>query len=558
MASGLVGVRNIAGSSRARPRATMGAMPTHRIRARPPRDELRLPALVRDPDVLSSVIEDAAHFPGGRASAVAQPASEGEVAALLRHAPAILPIGAQSSLTGGATPLGEVVMRTSRLASILDLQSGAARVQAGVRLAELQVALAAKGLFYPPVPTYTGACCGGVVATDAAGPATFKYGTTRSWVIGLTVVLPTGEVLDLERGQARAHPDGYFEIELAHRVVRVPVATTHRPAVPKCSAGYYGVPGMDLVDLFVGSEGTLGVITEVTFRVTAAPPARLTVMVQAPREGIAFDLARVLRERSHTTWASKDPRGLDVASIEHIDGRSIALLREDGDDRRLGVDLAPGTAAVLFVEVELPERLAEGDLWRQIEQALAAGAADAPVTHLCRELDRFGLLGSAEVVLPGHDARAQRIAELREAVPSTVNRRIALARATVSPAISKTAADVIVPFDRFGDLMVACRQAFESRALDYAVWGHISDGNIHPNVIPRDADDASRGREAVLAVGRAAIALGGSPLAEHGVGRNPVKKQLLQDLHGLDVIDRFRLIKAALDPAGTLAPGVLL
>ena len=538
--------------------AQCGAMSSHRVRARAPRDEPRLPTIVRDPEALASVVEDAAHYPDGHASAVVQPASEGEVAALLRHASTVLPIGAQSSLTGGATPLGEVVLRTSRLASVLDVQPGSVRVQAGMSLTELQTALGARGLWYPPVPTYTGACCGGVVATNAAGPATFKYGTTRDWVLALVVVLPTGDVLDLERGQVHAHPDGYFEIELPQGPLRVPVATPRHPAVPKCSAGYYGRPGMDLVDLFIGSEGTLGVITEVTFRVTPLPPARLTAMVQVPSEDVGLELAQALRAQSEAARTRNDRRGLDVASIEHLDARSIELLREDGDDRRLGVELAADTAAILFIEIELPDRTAEVDLWRQIEQALTSNAEDVAATRLCRTLDRFDLLASAEVVLPGHDARAKRLAELREAVPSAVNRRVALARTAVSPAISKMAADVIVPFDRFGELMVACRRAFESRGLDYAVWGHISDGNIHPNVIPRCVDDTPRGRSAVLEVGQAAIALGGSPLAEHGVGRNPVKKRLLEEFHGRRVVDQFRQIKAILDPTGKLAPGVLL
>lgn len=538
--------------------AQWGAMPSHRVRARPPRDAPRLPPIVRDPETLASVVEDAAHYPGGHTSAVAQPASEGEVAALLQHTSAILPIGAQSSLTGGATPFGEIVLRTSRMSSILAVQAGSVRVQAGLVLSDLQAALASRGLCYPPVPTYTGACCGGIVATNAAGPATFKHGTTRAWVLGLVVVLPTGDVLELERDQTLAHPDGYFEIELARRAVRVPVASSRKVAVPKCSAGYFGAPGMDLVDLFIGSEGTLGVITEVTLRVVPEPPARLTVMVRAPHERVAVDLARVLREQSQATRASSDPRGLDVAAIEHLDARSVALLREEGEDRRLDVELPVGTSAVLFVDIELPDRTTEHELWRQIEQALTDHVTDTPVMRLCRELDRLGLLEGSEVVLPGHEARAKRMHELREAVPSAVNRRVALARAALSPAISKIAADVVVPFEQFADLLTACGQAFESRGLDYAVWGHISDGNVHPNVIPRQLDDMARGRAAVLDVGQAAMSLGGSPLAEHGVGRNPVKKQLLEAFHGREVIEQFRQIKAAFDPAGVLAPGVLL
>jgi D-lactate dehydrogenase (cytochrome) len=161
------------------------------------------------------------------------------------------------------------------------------------------------------------------------------------------------------------------------------------------------------------------------------------------------------------------------------------------------------------------------------------------------------------VALPGQTTRRERFHQLREAVPDAVNRRVALAKADDSR-ISKTAADIVVPFPRFEDLMAACREAFVSRGLDYAVWGHVSDGNVHPNAIPRTFDDVVRGREAVMAIGEAAIALGGAPLAEHGVGRNPVKKALLRRLHGDGGLASMHAVKQALDPHGLLAPGVLL
>jgi FAD/FMN-containing dehydrogenase len=179
------------------------------------------------------------------------------------------------------------------------------------------------------------------------------------------------------------------------------------------------------------------------------------------------------------------------------------------------------------------------------------------VARLCRLLAERDLLDTTELALPGQSARRERFRQLREAVPDAVNRRVARAKSS-DDRISKTAADIVVPFDRFDDLLTACREAFVSRGLDYAVWGHVSDGNVHPNAIPRSFEDVVRGREAVMAIGEAAIALGGAPLAEHGVGRNPVKKALLRRLHGDDGVASMLAVKQALDPNGLLAPGVLL
>jgi D-lactate dehydrogenase (cytochrome) len=116
---------------------------------------------------------------------------------------------------------------------------------------------------------------------------------------------------------------------------------------------------------------------------------------------------------------------------------------------------------------------------------------------------------------------------------------------------------MIVPFDRLEELMTVYETGFGRRGLDAAIWGHISDGNLHPNVIPRAKGDVEAGKAAILEFGREAIRMGGAPLAEHGVGRNPVKQQLLEQLYGKGGIDDMRAVKHAIDPEWKLAPGVL-
>ena len=141
-------------------------------------------------------------------------------------------------------------------------------------------------------------------------------------------------------------------------------------------------------------------------------------------------------------------------------------------------------------------------------------------------------------------------------MPEAVNRRVAEAR-RLSPKVQKTAADMIVSFDRFEERLELFRGAFDRYSLDYAIWVHISDGNVHPNVIPHRPEDVQRGQDAIMTCGREIIAMGGCPLAEHGVGRNPVKQQLLLELYGEGGIEQMRRVKRALDPKWRLAPGVL-
>jgi D-lactate dehydrogenase (cytochrome) len=527
-----------------------------RVRTRAPRDPLRPPAVESSADAVAAHLEDAAHMTGGHALGITFPEDEGQVAASMDLGVPLLPVGAQSSVTGGATPFGELLVSTSRLRGIGDVRDGAVRVQAGVALVDLEAALNARGHTYPPAPTWTAATVGGIVATNAAGPATFKYGVTRDWVRGLTVVLPCGEVLEIEREQVRAD-GGRLEIVTAGGPLSIDVPALAWPDVPKRSAGYACTAGMDLVDLFVGAEGTLGIVVDATLRVIPVASARARAMVPCRDEAAALRFVDRLRRESHRTWRTGDPMGIDVAAVEHLDLRSIEIVREDGVDRREHLVLGPDVRLLLFVDLDLPAGTTRESAWAEVERALDAGAADGPLVRFCRLADQFGLLDEIELAMPGDQARLQQMTTVREAVPDGVNARVARLRATLGPAVHKTAADMVVPWPRFGEMLEVCRGLFAERDLDHAIWGHVSDGNVHPNVLPRRVEDVEHGKAAILALGRAVIAMGGCPLAEHGVGRHPVKKQLLRLLHGDAGIDAMRAVKRMLDPAGIMAPGVL-
>lgn len=488
--------------------------------------------LETDPDVLAGYLEDAAHYPGGHAAALARPSTLEEVAWVVTQGRSVLPVGAQSSLTGGATPAGDVLLSTAHLTS-LRVSNDRVVAGAGVRLRDLQDALSEHGYWFPPVPTFLGATVGGAVATNAAGAATFKYGAIRRWVNALTIVLASGDVLRVTRDEVQSR-HGHFTVVTSRGELDVPIPSVTMPSVPKCSAGYFAAPDMDLIDLFVGAEGTLGVIVEAELDVRRRPGGVCWILVALPTETAAIALTGDLR----------DDRALDVAAIEHIDARSIDVLRDDGVDRRLGIRINAGAGVLLLVQIELDS-----------EQA-THGLADALLQRLAGVLDKYGALDSAEVVLPSDPRRAAAFVELREAVPAGVNRRVALAH-TLDPRVHKTAADMIVPFSAFEQMMLECRALAAAQELDLAVWGHISDGNVHPNVIPRSYADVERGRAMILALARRVIEMGGSPLAEHGVGRNPVKQRLLEMLYGRDGIESMRRTKLSLDPAWILGPGLL-
>jgi D-lactate dehydrogenase (cytochrome) len=531
-------------------------MATWVLQGRPPRGDWSTPQRIDDPDLLRPYLEDAAHFPGGVAAALYAPVTEREVASILQSNRAVLPIGAQSSLTGGATPVGGALLSTRRFNRVGPVASDRVAVGAGVTLTQLDEVLAAAGAYYPPGPTFTGAFVGGTVATNASGAATFKYGSTRDWVQALTVVLAGGDVLDIERGVTRAHPDGYFDLELPTRTPRVPVPSYRMPAVRKLSAGYFAEPEMDLIDLFIGSEGTLGVITEVTLRLLPVRPSFCLAFVPFARRESGLSFVRHVRNVSLDTRRTGNPRALDASAIEHIDARCVALVREDGVDTRFGVTLPRDTELALLVTIELPPGVTQ----TQAFDELGAGEASpsrTPLAEFATLLARHTEIDRVQLALPGQQARAQQLLAVREAVPLAVNQRVGATQRTIDQRIEKVAADAVVPFDRFEEFERCCAEQFGRRGLDVAVWGHISDGNTHPNLIPRSFEDVALGRQAVLAVSREAIRLGGAPLAEHGVGRNRVKQQLVVDLYGERGVEDMRRVKSVLDPDWKLAPGVL-
>ena len=486
-------------------------------------------------------LSDAAHYPGGHAAGVAVPRTVDDIPDIVRRAGALLAIGAQSSLTGGATPMGETVLATEHLTRILEIGPAHVTVEAGVPVAALQQALAARGAWFPPVPTFTGALAGGIVATNAAGAATFRHGTVRPWVDALTIVLADGSAVAIRRGESRAE-NGVLRLAAPSGPIAIPVPSYRMPDVVKVSAGYHAAPAMDPIDLFIGSEGTLGVITTITFRTLSPIPVAALALVPVRSEAAAIGLVADLRRQPA------------VAAIEHMDARCLEILREDGADRRCDVAFPAGTALALLVQIELPPDTDEASARRAIE---TSDTRDTPLGRVCRVLDAYGAFDDTEMALPGHARRAEQLIAIREAVPAGVNQRVGRAQREIDGRIAKTAADMIVPFDRFGEMMGVYREGFASRGLDAAVWGHISDGNVHPNVLPRSYADVERGKDAILFFGRACARLGGCPLAEHGVGRNPVKQALLRDLYGDRGLDEMRAVKRALDPGWKLAPGVI-
>jgi D-lactate dehydrogenase (cytochrome) len=490
---------------------------------------------------------DASNLAGGRAERVVFPETAEEVAEILatatRDGAPITVSGAGTGIVGGRVPFGGVVLATDRLNRIVEIAQdergggGRATVEAGVTLADLRRAVESRGLLYPPDPTEWSCYVGGTVATNASGARTFKYGPTRRYVRRLKLALATGDIVDLRRGDARADAGGNLRLPLAGgRALDLKIPTYRMPQTRKHAAGYFIEPGVDAVDLFVGSEGTLGVVCEVEVELLPRPENFLAgvVFFDAEEELLAF--VRAARDASLATRAadasgagetnSARRRGrIDARALEYFDREALNFLREKYPE------IPAGAAGAIFFEQETTGATEEG-----------LTAAWLALLEGCGAL--------VDVSWFATEARDQgRLREFRHALPVLVNEWLA------RRGQRKVSTDMAVPDEHFAQMLAFYREALGESGLSYVIFGHIGDNHVHVNVLPRDDAEAARAREIYGRFIRRAVELGGTISAEHGVGK--LKRDYLRELYGDAHLREMARLKRALDPACVLGRGIM-
>lgn len=468
-----------------------------------------------NPDEIESFLADASFIREGHADRVVLPETVAEISEILasanRDRVPVTVSGAGTGTVGGRVAFGGIVLATDKLNHIKQIvheeHRGFAVVEPGVVLADLQRAVDQQGLLYPPDPTERGCFVGGNVATNASGARTFKYGPTRNYIRRLKVVLASGEVLDLRRGEV--HADAHGRIRLGGSL-EVTLPHYRMPATRKNATGYFVAPEMDAVDLFIGSEGTLGVIGEVEVKLLPKPEGLLSGVVFFADEADVLALVRDVRAK------------VDARAVEFFDGESLRFLRE-----KYPTIPADAVAAIFF------------------EQETTAATEDVVLNQWLALLEQHHALADSWFATNEQDQAKLR--EFRHQLPVLMNEWFAHYRQR------KVSTDMSVPDDAFAGMFRLYKDTLQSSGLRYTIFGHIGDNHVHVNILPRDEAEGARARESYVQFLKYAASVGGTLSAEHGVGK--LKRDYLHLFYSDEQLREMAALKLALDPNGILGRG---
>ena len=505
----------------------------------------------------------------GSASSISFPVTEKEVAATLSYMSQnkvkVTVQGARTGVAAGAVPQEGHILNLGRMDSVTGLSYDAdcgaflISLQPGVILSKLREMLAEKSFdttgwtmdslkvleifqkagdwFFPTDPTETSATLGGIAACNSSGACSFYYGPARKYIEGLEIVLADGSVLKLLRGRDLSSDGSFFVASTEGKVFCGSLPDYDMPVV-KNASGYFVREGMDLLDLFIGSEGTLGVITGITLRLMPRPEFIWGMMALLTEEAQALVFVQKLRKS--TAEVDSGSKVQVIAALEFFNHDTLKLLRKFKLENRSfsGIpDIPGGITTAVYVEIHADS---EDDACRLVMNATAI-------------LEECG--GSEDATWFAANAKEmERLHVFRHAVPEAVNLIIA-DRKKKHPELTKLGTDMAVPDESLEEVMGMYNRDLEAAGLESVIFGHIGNNHLHINILPRTTEEYEKGWELYHGWAQRIIGMGGTISAEHGVGK--LKTALLARMYGSEGIGQMKAVKSVFDPHTVLSPGNL-
>lgn len=473
--------------------------------------------------------------------------------------------GARTGLAASAVPRGGRILNLSRMNKVIgaryDKESDRffIKVQPGLLLSELRKYLKNKSFiikgwdedsikaleqtktvewFYSTDPTETSASIGGIIACNASGAKSFRYGSARNHTESIRIVLSDGDVLSLKRGQNYAN-DGYFNLVTeSGKNIQGILPKYEMPHVMKNTSGYYNNPSMDMVDLFIGSDGTLGIISEIELELNKTQSSNWGITVFMPDEDSALDLVRAVRGENIEGYTYNFKTR--ASAIEFFSHNALKMLRQEQKRN-------PCFASIQKIKNEYHTAI-----YIEIEND-----TDEESWSFVEELGNLvNILGGSEdnTWVANNSVNLDKLHSFRHACPECVNMKIDIAR-KVDSRITKLGTDMSVPDAKLKDVMKMYNEDLISEGLDYVIFGHVGSNHLHVNTIPKNMDEYNKAKEIYSIWAEKISLMGGAVSAEHGVGK--LKVSYLEKMYGEEVLDQMRNLKKLFDPEQMLNRGTI-
>ena len=438
--------------------------------------------------------------------------------------------GAGTGLVGGRVPFEGVVVSTEKLNRILEIneEQQYVVVEAGVIRKDLDLFLEGRGFFLPPNPTETNSFIGGNIACDSSGSRTFKYGTMRGYVLALDIVLPDGKLVSLERNNESLVVNcNYTLLENRSVLVEFKIPDIPYPNTTKNTAGYYLHRGMHTLDLFIGSEGTLGTIARAKIKILPKPTNVIGLIIFFEDIGKAFDFLDSTRRLSRISFSGRNQANIKISArlIEFFDKNSL----------KLNVDEYP--------------QIPEGSVcafW--IEQEYEPAEEDQIVSAWMEHIAKFTSFADQTWVAI-EDSKHREFAEFRHKIPLKVFEMLSKTQ------FQKIGSDVATNDAVFRNYYFKLLRSLENSGLEYFIWGHFGNSHFHLNILPRNERENQQAEKIFDQHIAEAINLGGTYSAEHGTGK--LKRKYFEMMFGSDNVQKMKEIKLKFDPKNLLNRGNL-
>ncbi len=463
-------------------------------------------------DEITNYLIDAANFKGS-CSSVYIPNNVEEIIEIVKfcneNRVKLTVSGNRTSLTGAAIPNGGIVLSTEKLNKIIEINNKLEYIitQPAVLLSTLKEEVQSRNLFYPADPTEQNCYIGSTVSTNASGARTFKYGSTRNFVEELKLITPTGDKLTLKRGEIFVKR-GRVELQTDNgRKYELKIPDINLQ-LTKNSAGYFCKDGMDIIDLFIGNEGTLGIIYEIKLKLLKLPEKFFSAIVFFDDINTCFNVIDFIKTGRNNF--------INPSAIEFMDKYSLNLLRKD--------------------YTNIPYN-AECCLW--IEQDVDSEIYESIIDNYIDLFEEFGI-DTTTIWFAFSETELIEFQQFRHAIPSKVNEYIAQNNFT------KLGTDIAVPDNIFREFYKECINKVENAGLKYAAYGHFGNSHLHLNLLPKNIDEINVAGEIYLDLCKFAVSCKGTISAEHGIGK--LKTKYLKLMFEDNILKQFSIIKKTLDP----------